>query len=834
MPSLISTNFDVDLDIPKIVRFDTPDTQFVAPLREFFTNFGCTVYFSAGNGPGLLYHLVVGDYEYVKNFLPLLLPVSRRLAIIWGVYQGEEPDLSASPWKVVYIDPRPLTPADVNDLLQFLFTSSDHVLDLRHFASPRPTALPQTIAPPLTSPYARPTINHELSTSDQASSDARRVSDTIARIFQKDAESHLDHFLRRLSALVFVVKIWLFCLLLFITPILWYSGAVGVGAASLYFRARALTSGQSNPAFLTQLNYQSLSQAGYTLSLISLPFVWLDYPQPVRTQERILQTLANSSSALSTASEFNQVAEEFSHLVLPRPGSPTRAFPATTAQRLQIILSQLTTQLDLASADLNELISSGSFVFKPLQHQAQKLVDRISSTRDSLTNLNRLLTLYPGVAGFKNDQTFLVLLQNNLELRPGGGFIGSVGLAKFLDGQLVDFRLQDVYEIDGQLKGHVDPPVPVAELLKQEHWYLRDSNWDPDFRLNARQAAWFYEKETGVSVDGVIAINGNFLVDLIAATGPLSLPDYSERITSENFFGKSFFYTQADFFPGSTQKRDFLGSVWVSLLSRITSGRGVSPLKLFSAFEQATSRHDIQWFMTDPLWQTLLERYGWAGVYPKSLNCPPLASDNCISVFSGWIEANVSVNKANYFLNRSSNWEINLSELGEIHSVHSLTYQNSSPPDGGSGGGPYRAYLRHYSTPASIESKYFLSSTLLPLKSASQSVPYVDPIVAPTPLSGMSLVFDLPPGQQLLLAAATSAERRLIFADGKAYFFVNLAKQSGVTNTEEYLTLNFPRSWSVRELSPASEIQLANAGVVRYNMATDQDYSILLEFQKLR
>ena len=64
-----------------------------------------------------------------------------------------------------------------------------------------------------------------------------------------------------------------------------------------------------------------------------------------------------------------------------------------------------------------------------------------------------------------------------------------------------------MYALDGQLKGHVDPPAPMRDLLGQEHWYLRDSNWDPDFKESAARAAWFYEKEGGVPVDGVIAIN---------------------------------------------------------------------------------------------------------------------------------------------------------------------------------------------------------------------------------------------------------------------------------------------------------------------------------------
>ena len=71
-------------------------------------------------------------------------------------------------------------------------------------------------------------------------------------------------------------------------------------------------------------------------------------------------------------------------------------------------------------------------------------------------------------------------------------------------------QIQDVHVVDGQLKGHVDPPTPIKELLEQEHWYLRDSNWNPDFTISGEKAAWFYEKETGLKVDGVIAVDAAF------------------------------------------------------------------------------------------------------------------------------------------------------------------------------------------------------------------------------------------------------------------------------------------------------------------------------------
>lgn len=60
--------------------------------------------------------------------------------------------------------------------------------------------------------------------------------------------------------------------------------------------------------------------------------------------------------------------------------------------------------------------------------------------------------------GSDSTKTYLVLLQNNMELRATGGFIGSFALITFENGKLIDANVFDVYSADGQLKGYVAPP----------------------------------------------------------------------------------------------------------------------------------------------------------------------------------------------------------------------------------------------------------------------------------------------------------------------------------------------------------------------------------------
>jgi len=90
------------------------------------------------------------------------------------------------------------------------------------------------------------------------------------------------------------------------------------------------------------------------------------------------------------------------------------------------------------------------------------------------------------------------------------------------------------------------------------NWFLRDSNFNPDFAMSASQAASFLKLETGESINGVIGIDVSFLSSLLDATGPVKLPDYQQTLTKDNFYLLTQSQVENNFFPGSTQKKDFL------------------------------------------------------------------------------------------------------------------------------------------------------------------------------------------------------------------------------------------------------------------------------------
>ena len=321
----------------------------------------------------------------------------------------------------------------------------------------------------------------------------------------------------------------------------------------------------------------------------------------------------------------------------------------------------------------------------------EKRFAQLFKNRNNVLAAQRSIEMLPSLIGVDQKKTYLVLLQNNSELRPTGGFIGSFALITFDKGRMSDFQVQDVYWADGQLQGHVEPPEKLKQHLGEAGWYLRDSNWDPDFPTSAARAAWFLEKETGRSVDGVIGVNMYLAQGILKATGEVQLVDFKETINWQNLFDRAEYYSETNFFPGSTQKQDFLGSLARSLLEEIKSASPQTALNLAGVVADNITSKDLSIYLKNTKLEKQLIGLGWAGELKK----PACLAENCIADNLIVVDANVGVNKANYFIKRTINHNISLDPGGIPMQKAIINYVNNSQTENFPGG-RYKNYLRLY------------------------------------------------------------------------------------------------------------------------------------------
>ncbi|MGB9911473.1 MAG: DUF4012 domain-containing protein [Microgenomates group bacterium] len=406
-----------------------------------------------------------------------------------------------------------------------------------------------------------------------------------------------------------------------------------------------------------------------------------------------ISDLKKLNSLLIKTTEVTQKGEEIFNFVLGK-------------ERETNLLS-LTEEI---KADLDELYFYFSILEKEVEIKKEKnwltkqiwlrgnfgeLKERNKELKNVLIKTKGFLNIFPSLLGEKEKRTYLVLLQNSAELRPTGGFIGSIAFLTFNKGRLIDFEVQDVYWADGQLKGHVEPPEEIKKYLGEANWYLRDVNWDPDFPTVAQKAQWFLDKETGRTVDGVIGINIYFIQDLLKAIGEIEIPDYEEKINADNFFERAEYYSEVGFFPGSTQKQDFLGKVARVLFSEIKKAENKKKLEIAYALYRSLEEKNILLYFNNSQEQKEIFNLGWDGGL-KNINCQKLSKEQeeeCFGDYLMIVEANLGVNKVNYFVERNVDHFAEIDSEGRIKKSLIISYVNKSTSEKFPGG-KYKNYLR--------------------------------------------------------------------------------------------------------------------------------------------
>lgn len=305
------------------------------------------------------------------------------------------------------------------------------------------------------------------------------------------------------------------------------------------------------------------------------------------------------------------------------------------------------------------------------------LTQVVNQATEKIISVNKIIDVIQPFILSDTPKTYLVLFQNNMELRPTGGFIGSYGLITFEKNKIKNFSIEDVYTADGQLRGHVEPPLPIKKYLAQPHYFLRDSNFDPDFAVTARQSAWFLQKEMNINVNGVIGVNLFVIQDVLKVIGSLKLPDFAnEEITSDNFIQKAQFHSQDKFFPGSSQKKDFLRSVANAILTHLTTDNSYSVIDIFPLIKKDLEEKNILLASFDNNIQRKFENQGLGGRI-NEIKCIQ-NKDNCLADYIGIIEANLGVNKANFYINKSVDLTKEFDQNGNLNTTVKINYENNA------------------------------------------------------------------------------------------------------------------------------------------------------------
>lgn len=481
---------------------------------------------------------------------------------------------------------------------------------------------------------------------------------------------------------------------------------------------------------------------------------------------------------------------------------------------IKIKLDQLSLKLALIETDIN-----GNQAIRWLSRYSQvddlidQLVRNLPYLKKFISQAKKGITLLPILIGTDQPKTYLVLLQNSAELRPTGGFIGSYALITFSEGKLVDLEVKNVYEADGQLKGHVEPPPALKKYLDIANWYLRDVNWSPDFPTTAQKAVWFLEKETGQSVDGVIGINLFVARQLLAAFDEIKLTDYQEVITAKNLFEKAEYYAENNFFSGSTQKEDFLGGLVRALFEKIKTVEEKNLFELGQAVWELFRSKDILVSVNDLEATNILADLNWDG---RIRETDIQASSNGYPDYLMIVEANVGVNKANYFVKRKVNHSVEISPAGEMSEKLKIVYKNESTSEKFPAG-PYKNYLRILTPAGSGLDAVKINGQLVDGKNIDEETI--------SQKRAFGVLVTVPVQQETTVEFNYRLEHTIALDRGMTYLLY-FQKQSGIEDDQIEFEFTPPPEVSVLSANP-SAVSLGQKYL--FSQKFDQDLIFLLE-----
>lgn len=208
---------------------------------------------------------------------------------------------------------------------------------------------------------------------------------------------------------------------------------------------------------------------------------------------------------------------------------------------------------------------------------------------------------------------YLAVFQNNTELRPTGGFMGSFAEMDVDKGEVVRMLVPGggTYDTQGQLQAFVAAPGPL-QLLKAR-WEFQDANWFPDFPTSAKKLSWFYTESGGPTTDGVVAVNANFVADLLGVLGPVDMPEYGRTFNAENFVFETQKIVEMEYDKTENAPKEVIGDLAPILLDRIKNADVPTLLAVIDLVAKGLEQKDIQVHFRDNALQASAQGLGWTG-----------------------------------------------------------------------------------------------------------------------------------------------------------------------------------------------------------------------------
>lgn len=328
----------------------------------------------------------------------------------------------------------------------------------------------------------------------------------------------------------------------------------------------------------------------------------------------------------------------------------------------------LLAQKNIQAANKNlENVKANDF---PSQYRSQvvTLKSSVPKLEKGLEYFSSHVDLILELLGHNQSRKYLLLFQNNRELRATGGFIGTYGLFDMNEGKIDNLKIEGPYNIDGQLLDVIK--APEAMHLIQNRLYMRDANWFLDFPTSAEKTIIMHEKAGGPTVDGVVAFTASVFEELLKATGPIEMPEYETTVTSENFFDEAQREVEIDYDKELNKPKKFIADLFPKFFEKISNVDKDKWPEVFNAFMKSFYKKDILVYFSDEELENLIQDFGWGGEVKKT-------EDDYLS----YVVSNVGGGKTDHVTDQKIDYYSEIQPNGEVINTVKIKREHNGNKD---------------------------------------------------------------------------------------------------------------------------------------------------------
>ena len=307
---------------------------------------------------------------------------------------------------------------------------------------------------------------------------------------------------------------------------------------------------------------------------------------------------------------------------------------------------------------------------KEMVYEYKELVTEISNTVKPLEKISEFL---PDVLGLTERRRYLILLQDNGEIRSTGGWISNYAVVAIEDGQIVELFVDDIYNAQAVLKlrsNAYKTPTSMLRALKGNSFSFPLVNWSPNLEsvlLSSEQ--FIYDLGKGDSLDGIITVDTIFIQRLLDKWGGIEVPGESMLITSENLYS-NILENPSGQLPSDPRESIFLTDFFNSVITKVFSSKLTDNEELLETIKESIDEKHILLTFKNSLAKAYIDDNGWITNLDVKFQSAPINID--------WNWGN---NKANLYIKKNHILNISIKDEDTIDYTYQIAIQNDSTKD---------------------------------------------------------------------------------------------------------------------------------------------------------